>query len=264
MAITPDHLIKALYATGLFSADLVLTPLAGGAVNHSYKISCADSTYFLKTFEQTHLISTSRQQAYLWQVQLAKHKIAATPVYLSENQDFQVDAFVHGPSLLGAGMSANEQVRQLAVVLARIHKVPLIAKRLDLPGDWQRYLDKIGADLEPGLKQRLGQGQQIWRDTYQQDQALCHNDLARQHVMLTRPNIVLDWEYGARGNRYFDLAACAIINKLSPAENTLLQQAYSELASVPLSYVKQEVARQSVLVSLTNELWYRAANLSAR
>jgi thiamine kinase len=261
MGLIPSLLIKVLDSTQLFSEPLSLIPVTGGDVNQSYKLVTGDSLYFLKTFEQDHLIASNRQEIYLLQAQLALLGIAPLPIYLSDKQEFQVEQWVDKPCLTDTGFSRTEQIYELACALSEIHKLEIPAKKLDLPSIWQGYFDSAKPSETNLLMEKLERCGQIWQDSCQQDQVLCHNDLAMGHVMLGQQSLVLDWEYAAIGNRYFDLASCATINKFGHADKLLLQRNYSECTGLPLQEVQQQMKVQCQLVELTNQLWYIAAGI---
>jgi thiamine kinase-like enzyme len=262
MGLKANLLLDALASTQLFSEPLRLIPLQGGAVNQSYKLISSDSHFFLKTFEQAHLIASDRQEIYLLQAQLALLGIAALPIYLSDKQAFQVEQWVDRQCLASADLSRTEQIYELAGALYHIHKQQVPAKKLDLPSLWQRYIDCTELSDDSLLTQEIERCQKIWLSSCQHDQVLCHNDLVMDHVMLGKPSVVLDWEYAAKGNRFFDLASSASINEFNPAEILLLQKNYSEHTSLPLQHVQQQMNVQRQLVALTNQLWYMAAGIN--
>lgn len=259
MGLLPSLLIKALTSTGLFSMPLTLIPMAGGDVNQSYKLICGESQYFLKIFAQCHLIPHDRHTIYSLQTQLALLGIAPQPIYLSDKQEFQVEQWVDRPCLATVDLPRSKKIKELAAALWQIHSLRVPAQKLDLPGIWQGYRDRAALCDDAELAEEVERCQQLWLSSCQQDQVLCHNDLAMGHVMLGQPSLVLDWEYAATGNRFFDLASCAIINGLDPEEINLLQQSYSEYASLPLQQVRQQMNIQRQLVELSNRLWYLAA-----
>ena len=90
------------------------------------------------------------------------------------------------------------------------------------------------------------------------DQVLCHNDLALAHIVRTFPLCVVDWEYAALGNRYFDLAAAAQVNKLSTEESRQLAVHYAEITGLDEARVCERMRMFIPAVKLTNDLWWAA------
>jgi len=87
---------------------------------------------------------------------------------------------------------------------------------------------------------------------------LCHNDLSLPHIVETTTPVIVDWEYAAMGNRYFDLASCGQINQLGQAQKLALYQAYALYSGLEQQLVIEQCLQQEVVVALTASLWYAA------
>lgn len=253
-------IIDELIATEQFGDQISVQKIRGGAVNRSYKMHAAEKVYFLKTFELNHIAPTDRQALFIQQAQLADYHKAAKPLYLSQSHDFQVETWIEHTSLLNVDLSAQQKVECLAKVLYEIHQLPTFAMSIDLPKDWSMYLDAAAHPDRTYWQNRIDQCRPTWIDTHNTDQVLCHNDLAMEHVALSEPAVIFDWEYAALGNRFFDVASCATINKLDATDTLALQTHYATLCELPTQYVYEQCQQQFPIVSLTNELWYLAAN----
>ena len=243
----------------MFEDELRLESIQGGAINKSYILHCGDDRFFLKTFESNHFAPTDRQALFFHQQRLAELQKAPHPIYLSNAHDFQVEAYVEHTSLRQSDLTETRKLRLLAETLYEIHQLPTIAMSLDLPKDWVTYLEKAAKKDDKKLLKRIESIKQSWIETHKADQVLCHNDLAMEHISVTMPPVIFDWEYAAVGNRYFDLVACSLINQLSDHAIDELLGCYSEFSDISLLDVKQQYVIQLPIVKLTNELWYLAA-----
>ena len=98
-----------------------------------------------------------------------------------------------------------------------------------------------------------------------EDLVLCHNDLLSSHVLCRQGDmpVVIDWEYAAMGNRYFDIASCCMINKLDPSTCQQLLACYAKLLSIPLVIARDKLVQHMEIVALTNALWFEALNVSS-
>ncbi len=130
--------------------------------------------------------------------------LAPRLVHWHDNARVTVSEFVNGhmdtpdPALLGQ-------------TLRRIHELPIKADPISLSTHLQRYTSHaiergvapeqlIDPNFEP-----LARAISLLESSAP---VLCHNDLGRGNLIITGEQaVVIDWEYAAMGNRYFDLAA---------------------------------------------------------
>lgn len=258
--VKQQKIIDELIASQQFGKHISLQPIQGGTVNRSYQLVAQEHRYFLKTFELNHIAPTDRQALFLHQQQLADFHKAARPLYLSKGHDFQVETWTVHTSLKTAQIEYDEKIKALAQTLNEVHQLPTMAVSIDLPKDWLLYLDIAGLGDDKDWLDRIARCKPDWIDTHKVDQVLCHNDLAMEHVAVGKPSLVFDWEYAALGNRFFDIASCALINKLDAHHTLYLQQQYAHISGLEESYVFEQCQKQFPIVTLTNDLWYLAAS----
>lgn len=254
-------ILEELTQSKRFEGGLALKPVESGAINKSYLLENQDKLFFLKTFEMNHYTPVDREALFFMQRRLAEFDKAPRPSYLSYRHDFQVEQWIEHTSLAKANMSRPEKINCLAKTLHEIHQLPVYAITIDLPADWRMYITMADIIPDQVLQQKLTEYGEIWRASHQHDQVLCHNDLAMEHISVSEPSVVFDWEYAACGSRYFDIAACAQINQLNDQESLQLQQQYSQHSQIPEKDVIEQTAEQVPLVKLTNDLWYQAAHI---
>ncbi len=60
------------------------------------------------------------------------------------------------------------------------------------------------------------------------------------------------------GNRYFDLASCALINKLDSMTSTELVKRYADIMRINQQIALAEFNLHKEIVSVTNDLWFAA------
>lgn len=256
-----EQLISELHKSECFSSKLVVAPIPSGTINRSFQLQDQGQRYFLKEFEQIDKIPVDRQAQFEVQRQVAAIGLAPEPLYLSKGDTFQVEQWVEHHSLAQADFSDDKKMALLAASLRNIHQVTVKAKTLDLAADWQRYIQSTQRKPLPDLADRLSHCEKVWREVCQRDQVFCHHDLAMNHVSVGQEAVIFDWEYAAYGNRFFDLAACILVNNLSETQSLALQVHYAELSNIPPETVVNETIRQFPLIKLTNDLWYLAAGV---
>ena len=263
---TKSMLNELTKAFGL-SAKAKLTQQPSGAVNHVYRLN--DDCYpnhseyqvrlpaAVKWLGNDDFSGVDRQQQFKLQQAIAKLGAAPAPIWLNSSETLWVEQWIEGNS----GCLAPHD---LATVLYEIHQLPVDAPALNLWNRWQHYLDIANLTDESPLYQRAVN---LKSDVQASEQdltnvVLCHNDLLQGHVLTAsqRPPLIIDWEYAAKGNRYFDIASCCMINKFSRDESEALVAAYATHIAAPVNEVFDNYYRHVELVSVTNALWNSAMN----
>lgn len=261
---TTSMLNELTNAFGL-SAKAQLTQQPSGAVNHVYCLR--DEGLGNKRALQVHLPAAvkwlgnddfsgvDRQQQFKLQQALATLGAAPTPIWLNSSETLWVEKWEE---------SSEDALapQDLARVLYELHQLPVDAPALNLWSRWQHYFDIAKLTKDAPLYQRA---MKLKYDVQASEQdlpnlVLCHNDLLRGHVLSASqtPPLIIDWEYAAKGNRYFDIASCCMINRFSAHESDALVTAYAAFLAVPVTEAFDNYCKHVELVSVTNALWNSA------
>lgn len=235
--------------------EVVIDPVRRSAgTNRHFYATVKERTYFLKHFTTNQLQVVNRQQQFNLQAQLAESGIAVKPVALSASHAFWLEDYI-------TSIHPIPESESLALLLAetlwQIHNLTPSSPVLDLSLEWQRYCNIAGQLFEhtaPNIKGLLNAFNEP--DEF----CFCHNDLHYSHIVLGKVNKVLDWEYAAIGNRYFDLAACCQVNQLGPNQINDLAAQYARLSGITLDKVLSGINRLKPVVDFTNQLWHNAYN----
>lgn len=255
----PEYLAESLQ----LQSPVTCEPIAGGAVNHIYSLTDREHHYIVKWLGNDSFSGIDRAAQFAMQKQLAAHSIAPAPVWLSEDHKWWVEQFVTGDS-------PNISAIQLAGALSQIHQLPVSAPSLDLVQRLVHYqaAGKIADTDELAIATRRVitalSARENTHSGLEDDTVFCHNDLSAGHIMRLSPLLIIDWEYGARANRYFDLAACASINQLGASQCASLVCAYAEHTHIPVERVAAEFAFYQEVVTVTEGLWTAAAKNSVK
>jgi len=234
-----------------------------GEVNHVYRVEgeLNDSAstkvdYAVKWLGEDTFSGVNRTHQFVLQQQLHSLDIAPMAIWLSDDETLWVEQW-----------QPNSQVAQpnpetLASVLTRIHQLPVTARPLDLQRRWQHYFKAANLDTADMLYQRaaLLRNHVVKSELDDDDLVLCHNDLLASHILCRQDDVpvVIDWEYSAMGNRYFDLASCCLINKLSSEDSRALLVCYANILGIPYEEAKEKFEAHQEIVSVTNDLWFQA------
>lgn len=253
--------------TAGYSDNFKLVPLQGNGTNRHFALASQNATYennyFLKVFVTNSLQVVNRQEQFQIQLQLAQQNLAPMPIALSDCQTFWLEQWcepadpIASLGLQSIAHVSDSSINELANTLVKIHQCEVQAPMLDLEAEWHRYLAISSTKTDTRLQHFLTLLKENWGYS---DLCFCHNDLHYSHVLQLTPVRVVDWEYAAIGNRYFDIAACGVVNQLNEEQLSRFMEQYSLKMGLPKSKVQQGVQLMIAMVDFTNELWHNAYN----
>lgn len=231
--------------------------LNGGEVNSSWKISNQQATYFLKAQRSEQRNQIDRGAEISLQRQLSELALCPTIEYASDNHELVLFAWEGAPTLKQSAMDERSRMQILATTLWRIHGCKPKLNNWSLYDRITHYCDSLAHNAPQLAKAYLTQLEHfsgLVKDWDKKGGALCHNDLSLDHILLSEPVKVVDWEYAGYGHPYFDMASCIEINNLEPAQVQLLCHYYSKVSNKEVT--PGEIASWRALVGILNELWY--------
>ena len=173
--------------------------------------------------------------------------------------------------------------QQMAQVLAKLHALPVNGPPLNLYTRWQHYLEVANItstnavfDKVRELKHHVINSERAYcggpdaenvsnNSVDESDIVICHNDLLKAHVLnaTATPPLLIDWEYAAIGNRYFDLASCCLINRFTDTESALLVNTYADEMRICPQRAWSQHKLFTDIVIVTNALWGAAMDATS-
>jgi thiamine kinase-like enzyme len=283
------------------SAKASLYRCPAGAVNYVYHLRDANLSAAVKWLGDDNFSGVKRRDQFVLQQSLSRLGAAPEPIWLSVDEKIWVEQWIgcdanqiepdnsaQESSVQKKDKQANSQPealtpQQMAQVLAQLHALPVSGHPLNLYERWQHYLkvanitptsalfDKV-CELKHHVinSERASCGDSDAENRSngsvgESDIVICHNDLLRAHVLKATaiPPLLIDWEYAAIGNRYFDLASCCLINGFTGAESVQLVNTYAdEMGICPQRALSQHKLFTDI-VDVTNALWRAAMDATA-
>ncbi|WP_416305890.1 phosphotransferase [Neptunicella sp. SCSIO 80796] len=238
------------------SADFKLSPLKGGTINHNYKLQSDTDCYLVKNFVGEEFVLLTRNDSFALQRKLAELGLAPEPVHISDDDLIHIEKWCEIETLNDHMFTADLHLPLLADSLTAVHNVSVKVDELPLLAQWQRYLNRIEKD-QSYWQQRINNTAHLWMQAKRD--CFCHHDLAFEHICLSPKGILLDWEYAARSNRYFDIANAVLVNQLSNKHIKLLCGYYGRQNGLSEASVLRQVIGMLPVAQLTADLWYAAA-----
>ena len=243
---------------------LVITELGGGLTNRIYKVEDINDSYVLRVFgEGTALLGIDRERELACSKAVAASKLGAEVLaYLPELNPRPFEAFcgalllrfLPGQLLKEEQVQNPEILRRIGTTLRLCHAAPIDDKvgTFSVFRTISKYLDQA-REFKVSLPAELGEALMFLHRIESELGAdepfcLCHNDLlAGNFVDDDKTLRVIDWEYGGRGNRFFDLGNFAASLQLTDEQESVLLQAY-------FGEVRPEHVRRLKLMRLASDL----------
>jgi len=240
------------------AANLTVTPLGGGITNLNYRVTAGGEVYVVRIPGQgsTHLgIDRAREYA----CTAAAHASGVAPsvaAFLKED-GVLITQFVRGRGPSAEEMRRPEMVRRVAQALRRYHGGPPFPGIFSPFRTVREYLATAaprGAPLPARFDWMMAQADRL-------EAALggpgalqpCHNDLLLGNFLDDGERLwIVDWEYAAMGDVFFDLGNFAAHQRLSDSqEHTLLEAYFGRDASGAAA----RLALMKIISDLREALW---------
>ncbi len=218
--------------------DLAVATLRGGITNLNYRVTAGGDAYVVRIPGQdsTHLgVDRGRERA----CTAAAHASGVAPgvVAFFEEDGVLITRFIRGREPAAEEMRHPAMVRRVAQALRRYHGGPAFPGTFSPLRTVREYLAAAaprGVPLPERFDWMLGQAERLEAALGRPGASRpCHNDLLLGNFIDDGENLwIVDWEYAAMGDVFFDLGNFAAHHDLSESlERTLLATYFGRAAS---------------------------------
>ena len=237
-----EHILEQI--PGWSGKERVVAPLVGGITNQNYRVDIAGETFVLRVGGKgTRLLGIDRGREHTCTAIAAQLGVGAEVIHFLASEDALVTRFIVGDGISPETAAQPETLRRIVESIKRYHEGP------DFPGTFSPF--KTVRDYH---KKALERGVSF-PDTLPQVYALmaqiedaigslhkprpCHNDLLASNFIDDGHRIwILDWEYAAMGNIFFDLGNFAVNQALNDEQcATLLRYYFGEVRPADVAHV---------------------------
>lgn len=244
-----------------------LHPLRQGEVNNAWRVdqyaepgaACtASQSFFLKAQGPATYNAIARADEVRLQREL--HEAGLAPKVLAHSADFRfiLQQWIEAPTL--AHSALETQLSTFAKVLARVHQARPQLTPWSLRERVEWYLAGANAATADRFRGELGRFDPLFVAWDRDPCVFVHNDLAAEHVFMSEPPCLVDWEYAGYGHPLFDIASTAVTNRLSDSATRELCKLYQQAAARHVN--ENELTFWCQLVVVVNELWLAAQQSS--
>ncbi|TME01695.1 MAG: hypothetical protein E6I80_21455 [Chloroflexi bacterium] len=237
-----EHILEQI--PGWSGKERVVAPLVGGITNQNYRVDIAGETFVLRVGGKgTRLLGIDRGREHACTAIAARLGVGAEVIHFLASEDALVTRFIVGDGISPETAAQPETLRRIVESIKRYHEGP------DFPGTFSPF--KTVRDYH---KKALERGV-LFPDTLPQVYALmaqiedaigslhkprpCHNDLLASNFIDDGHRIwILDWEYAAMGDIFFDLGNFAVNQALNDDQcATLLRYYFGEVRPADVAHV---------------------------
>jgi len=213
-----------------------ITPLAGGITNENYRVDVDGRAFVVRIGgEGTGLLGIDRAREQAATAVAAGLGVGPELVFALPEAAVLVTRFIDGRGLEAADVHDPATLGRIVEAIRRVHRGPPIPGRFSAFRTVESYRDVAlahGVALPPALPAWLDLARRIEAAAPPDPAVPCHNDLLPANFIDDGAHIrILDWEYAAMGDAYFDLGNLAANGELGPAGERRLLELYGEDAT---------------------------------
>ncbi len=210
-----------------------ITPLAGGITNQNYRVDVDSEAFVVRIGGQdTALLGIDRAREHAATGVAAGLGVGPELVFALPDAAVLVTRFIDGRTLEAADVREPATLGRVVEALGRVHRGPSIPGRFSPFRTVETYRDLALAHevaLPPAFPEWLDLAGRIEAALPAGPIAPCHNDLLPANFIDDGARIrILDWEYAAMGEAFFDLGNLAANSELGPADERRLLELYGE------------------------------------
>ncbi len=228
-----------------------------GLTNQNYKVNVDHSEYIVRLARKnSYELGIDRQAEYAAMKAAADIGVGADIVYFSIQTGNMITRYINGAKWEDKDTALPENLKRIADVMKRIHKLPAISFSFSPYKDIYNRIDfahKNNLELPEDIENLVFKMEHIQKERQQKQGSylgLCHNDPFPNNFLDTSTLRLIDWEYSGMGDIFFDLAIICIPYTKEQKEEFLIHY-FGECDTEKLAGLEQ----MAYVVTLWNALW---------
>jgi len=214
----------------------VVTSLSGGITNHNYRVDVGAETFVLRVAgEGTEQLGIDRRNEHLCAQAAADCGAGCEVVAFLPQHRAMLSRYAPGVPLGARDAEDTAVLGRTVAALKRFHGLGIVPGRFCPFRTVEHYLEIArarGVQLPPEVDEVLPQLASIESALAEGSELCpCHNDLLPANLIDDGGRVrIIDWEYAAMGDRFFDLGNLAENHEMSTdAESNLLSLYFGEV-----------------------------------
>jgi thiamine kinase-like enzyme len=212
--------------------SVTVSPLSGGITNLNYRVDVDGESFVVRMPGQdSENLGIDRRREHACNVAAHEAGVAPEPVAFFEDEGVQVARFAPGCVVQAEKMHVTSMLVRVAAALRRYHTgrpFPGVFSPFQAVRDYLAFSEPRGAPLPARFGWMRAQADRL-EGAIGTPATLrpCHNDLLLANWIEDGERLwIIDWEYAAMGDIYFDLGNFAVHMQLTDDEEQDLIRAY--------------------------------------
>jgi thiamine kinase-like enzyme len=211
---------------------LTVAPLGGGITNLNYRVEAAGEAYVVRIpGENTAHLGIDRRREHACTVAAHASGVAPAVVAFLGDSGVLITRLIQGSGLTEEEMRTPEMLRRVAATLRRYHTgapFPGAFSPFRVVREYLAVAGPHGAPLPEHFDRMLAHADRLEAALGEPETPRpCHNDLLTANFLDDGERLwILDWEYAAMGDIFFDLGNFAAHHQLPDAAQDTLLDAY--------------------------------------
>lgn len=236
-----------------FAGSSVLQQLSNGPTNSSFLLERGDEKFVLRldkpAARELGLDRENEEQALNV---LAEAGLAPLPVYYNVSSGILLRPWLEGRTWTAEQMKDKGNLSRLARLFRQLHSVAPAGNVFDPLGAARRYARQLGPGKPAGIIERaeqLANELAAWPEA----PVLCHNDPVCHNILEGASLVLIDWEYAAVGDRYFDIAVALQHHGVEDASSRFFLETYLDRKARPDEW--RHLTKQRNFYQILLQLW---------
>ncbi len=221
--MTPELTLAAIAS---LQGARVIEELSGGPASHSYLVARDSEKFVLRIDTKVAaLLGLDRFSEAKILACISTHGLGPYPEFVDVKRGVLVTQYIEGRVWAEADLHQHDQLRKLANLLRTLHSLAPVGPAFNLHDKIGHYAQLIGSSEARELADESQRFLRILQESATKS-CLCHNDLVWSNIVEGRELSLIDWEYAAMGDPFFDLATVTEHHQLDEAESAVFLAAY--------------------------------------
>jgi len=228
--MNPDRILATI---DRFATAQIIGDLAGGPTSDSYLLQCDTERFVLRIDNHVAaVLGLDRTAEAGILAYVSRNRLGPEPEFAAPERGILITRYIEGRVWSETDLHDPQRIRRLVTVICRLHALEPVGRPLNLHDKIANYA-RISGTAEACELARETQRQLRELETGFTTRCLCHNNLICANIIEVSGGLadqgpaLIDWEYAAVGDPFFDLAVIAEHHQFDREEARSLLRAYS-------------------------------------
>jgi len=208
-------------------------PLGGGITNQNWTVAVNGEKFVVRIPGSGTDMFIDRDNELACSMEAGKTGVAPNVIHHLKPENVSVVRFIEGKTLGTSEIAGSDAlITRIVRTIKKIHTAAAFEKPFD-PFDtvrgYMKYVAEHDAPLPADFERLKATADEIEEAVKRNPpaEAACHNDYLSENFLDDGEKIwIIDWEYGGRGDPYFDLGDFAVEHPFTNAQEELIIREY--------------------------------------